>query len=327
MQGSARRRSASLARRLPEINKEIWLVASLILVAAILNFLVSSNHMVLGFFTLPTIVSAYLYGRRHATLTAVASALLVTLTLVTRPEYLVGEGDLAARAEAWLEVAVWGGILVVTGFAMGTLYEHKQAQIRELRKTYNGVLMILQQFIANDKYTQNHSYRVSIYASRIAQEMGLDEDRVEDVRCASLLHDIGKLETSREILYKAARLTEDEFAEMKAHVEKGVGLLRPVGGSLERIIPIILSHHDKFDGSGYHPRQGEDIPLEARIISVADVYDALTSDRPYRKGMSLLEAKEEIVHKAGTDFDPDVVHAFQAAFARGGMDIPDVIVV
>ena len=97
-------------------------------------------------------------------------------------------------------------------------------------------------------------------------------------------------------------------------------MLETIGGSLRRVIPIVLAHHDKFNGSGYHPAQGEEIPLEARIISVADVYDSLTSDRPYRKAMSPFDAKDIIVKGAATDFDPQVVDAFLAAFRFGEMD-------
>ena len=98
-------------------------------------------------------------------------------------------------------------------------------------------------------------------------------------------------------------------------------MLETVGGSLRRVIPIVLAHHDKFDGSGYHPTKGEQIPIEARIISVADVYDSLTSDRPYRKAMSPFEAKDIIVKGTSTDFDPQVVEAFLAAFQFGEMDV------
>jgi hypothetical protein len=100
---------------------------------------------------------------------------------------------------------VWGGVLLVTGYSMGTLYEHKSEQIRELQETYHGVLMILRHFIAKDAYTENHSYRVSIYAAKIAASVGLTSGRIEDVRAAALLHDIGKLDISRDLLYKAAR--------------------------------------------------------------------------------------------------------------------------
>ena len=198
----------------------------------------------------------------------------------------------------------------------------------ELWETYFGVLQILCQVISNDKYTQNHSYRVSVYAARLAAEMGLPEDQVEDVRAAALLHDIGKLEVSRNILYKSARLSEDEIAEVQAHLPRGVEALRPVavGGTLRRVLPIILAHHDKFDGSGYHATKGEDIPVEARIISVADVYDALVSDRPYRKAMSPFEARDIISKGAGTDFDPKVVAAFESAFRGGRMEVPEVLV-
>jgi putative nucleotidyltransferase with HDIG domain len=209
---------------------------------------------------------------------------------------------------------------------MGTLYEHKEAHLRELRQTYYGVLLILQQFIAKDKYTQNHSYRVSIYAARIATSLGLNVDRVEDVRAAALLHDIVKLDISRTLLYKAARLTADEVGEVKRHVEIGVSMLEPVGGSLARVIPIILAHHDKFDGSGHHPARGDEIPLESRILTVADVYDALTSDRPYRKAMSPFEAKDVICQGAGKEFDPAVVEAFVKSFSRGYMEIPELVV-
>jgi HD-GYP domain-containing protein (c-di-GMP phosphodiesterase class II) len=151
--------------------------------------------------------------------------------------------------------------------------------------------------------------------------MGVNTDRIDDIRAAALLHDIGKLDISRDLLYKAARLTSEEYETVQQHVAKGIDLLQPVGGSLRRVIPIILAHHDKFDGSGYNPTRGEDIPLEARIIAVADVYDALTSDRPYRKAMSPFDARDVIAKGAGTEFDPGVVDAFQHAFRRGELEI------
>jgi len=209
---------------------------------------------------------------------------------------------------------------------MGTLHERSKTRLDELRETYHGVLLILQQFIAKDKYTQNHSYRVSIYASRIAGQLGLGIERVEDVRAAALLHDIGKLDVSRELLYKAAQLTKDEYEEIQEHVSKGVDFLAPVGGSLRRVIPIVLAHHDRYDGSGYHPTKGDEIPIEARIIAVADAFDAITADRPYRKGSTPFEAKEIILNRAGEAFDPRVVDAFVRAFNRNEMEVPEVVV-
>jgi putative nucleotidyltransferase with HDIG domain len=232
----------------------------------------------------------------------------------------VGNAGVLAATAAWADLGAWGGTLIVTGYLMGTLYEHKNAQLQEMRETYNGVLMLLRHFISKDQYTEHHSHRVSLYAARIATHLSLSCERIEDVRAAGLLHDIGKLEISRELLYKAARFTHEEYEEMQQHVDRGVAMLETVGGSLRRVIPIVLAHHDKFNGSGYHPTRGNEIPLEARVISVADVYDSLTSDRPYRKAMSPFEAKEIIVKGTGTDFDPEVVDAFLAAFRFGEMD-------
>jgi putative nucleotidyltransferase with HDIG domain len=312
---------------LAKTNSEFWLILSLFVLAGILNFLVASHRMVLGFYSLPTLFSAYAYGRRHAVLTAFASVFLVGMVIYGSPQLSKNtNGTIFFINEQWFDITVWGGILVITAYGMGTLYERQQEQMKELKQTYDGVLMILQQFITKDKYTQNHSYRVSVYACKIGACYGLSQTRIDDIRAAALLHDIGKLDISRDILYKAARLTKEEFDEMKQHVEKGMDILEPVGGTLRRVLPIILSHHDKFDGTGYHPTKGEEIPLEARIISVADVYDSLTSDRPYRKAMSTFDAKEIIEKGSGVDFDPRVVGAFLVAFRRHELEVPEVVV-
>jgi putative nucleotidyltransferase with HDIG domain len=311
---------------LEQVNKELWILLSLFVISLLLNMAVDGQRMVLSFYTLPTLGSAYLYGRRQATLTAFGSVLLVCLMTWYNPVLLAATTVAPSAPERWLDIAVWGGVLIVTGYSMGSLYEHSSAQIHELRETYHGVLMILRHFIAKDTYTENHSYRVSVYAATIASNMNLTVGRIEDTRAAALLHDIGKLDISRELLYKAARLTSSEFEQMQQHVKKGAAILEPVGGSLRRVIPIILAHHDKYDGSGYRPNSGEEIPLESRIIMVADVYDSLTSDRPYRKAMSPFEAKDVIVKGSGTDFDPRVVDAFVEAFRRGEIEVPSVVV-
>jgi putative nucleotidyltransferase with HDIG domain len=267
-----------------------------------------------------------LYGRRHATLTALGSVLLVALLAMTNRGFEASRLNLAEWTTFAAEFVAWGGVLIVTGYAMGTLCEHRNTQIRELRETYQGVLLLLRHFISKDEYTEHHSHRVSAYAARIASHLALPTSQVEDVRAAGLLHDIGKLEVSRDLLYKAARFTREEYEEIQRHVDKGVAVLETVGGSLRRVIPIVLAHHDKFDGSGYHPTRGADIPIEARIIAVADVYDALTSDRPYRKAMSPFEAKDIIEKGRGTDFDPQVVDAFLAALRIGELDVRTVAV-
>jgi putative nucleotidyltransferase with HDIG domain len=314
-----------MRQQFERVNKELWLILSMFVIAWLLNTVVDAGRMMLSFYTMPTLGSAYLYGRRHATLTAFASVLIVGFLMGFTPGLLVGGVGLLPVATSLADFIAWGGMLVVTGYLMGTLCEHKNHQLKEMRETYHGVLTLLRHFISKDEYTEHHSHRVSEYAVRIAAHLSLSDDRVEDVRAAGLLHDIGKLEVSRELLYKAARFTREEYEEIQRHVERGVSVLENVGGSLRRVIPIVLAHHDRFDGSGYHPTRGEDIPLEARIVTVADVYDSLTSDRPYRKAMSPFDAKEVIVKGAGTEFDPQVVRAFVDAFRFGEMDVRSAV--
>jgi len=310
-----------------QVNKELWLVLSLLILTFIINYLIVAQRLIMGFYTLPTLFSAYFYGRRHSVLTAFASVLLIGLLAHHKPELFAESTSIGFFniSVMWYDIIAWGGILIITAFTMGTLHENHEARIGELRQTYYGLLHILRQFTSKDKYTENHSYRVSIYSTKIAAHLGFNSQRIEDVKSAALLHDIGKLDISRKILYKAARLTQEEYKEMKKHVEKGTDLLEPVAGPLSRIIPIILAHHDKYNGSGYHTTGGEEIPLEARIIAVADVYDSLTSDRPYRKAMSPFDAKEIIEKGSGTEFDPKIADAFVAVFRKGGMEVPEVV--
>jgi putative nucleotidyltransferase with HDIG domain len=322
---SQRRDQGTVIEYVKDVNRELWLVLSLFVIAGIVNWLVKSNGMLLALYALPTLYSAYTYGRRHAVMTAVASIILVVSILWTNPELLVAAAGLG-ELDRWMSVVVWGASLTITAYAMGTLYDRKEKHFRELRHTYFGVLTILQQFISNDKYTHNHSYRVAMYASSIATRMGFDEARVDDIRAAALIHDIGKLETSRDILHKASSLSSKEMFEMRGHVKKGGALLETMGGSLSRILPIVLAHHEKYDGTGYEKVKGDDIPIEARVLSLADAYDTLTSDRPYRRAITPFEAKDLIVKGTGGSFDPRVVEAFVDAFDAHQLEMPDGLV-
>ncbi len=315
-----------LLRRVRRGNTEIWLILALFLLGGLLVMESASGRAVLSLYSLPTVVSAYRYGRRHATLTALGSVLLVVLLLQFDPDIGLKAPVFRDAIGGWLDLTAWGGALILTAYLMGTLYEHRSRQVAELRETYHGVLLILRHFIAKDGFTESHSYRVSMYASIIATQMGLADAEVEDIRAAALLHDIGKLKVSRDLLHKAARLSEDEVHEMRTHVDRGAEMLEPTRGALRRVLPIVLAHHDRFDGNGYRPASGEEIPLGARVIAAADTYDALVSDRPYRKGISPIDAKESIERGSGTEFDPAVVEAFLRAFRRGQMDIDPIVV-
>ncbi len=311
---------------LSNVSKELWLIFSIVGSAGIFNYAVGGQRLILSFYNLPTLFAAYYFGRRRAVEAALASILFVSWVDMMNPS-LLGRHSMEINGWlTWSDLAIWAGLLLVFAYACGTLHEHADRRLKDLRETYTGLLQILSQIISNDKYTQNHSYRVSVYATQIASEMGFKEERIEDIRAAALLHDIGKLETSRELLYKASKLNDEEYSEMKTHVHKGISLLTPVSGSLRRILPIILAHHDRFDGSGYHASKGEDIPIEARILSVADVFDALISDRPYRQALSTFEARDIIRKGEGTDFDPVVVRAFEAAFQKQRLEVPEVMV-
>ena len=315
-----------IADQVAEVNKELWIILTMVAVAGLMNYLVTSQYMILGLYSFPTIMSAYFYGRRHAVMTAVLTIIIVGVMVQFNDVIFTGGGKMQIATGKWYHMMAWGSVLICTAYAMGTLYERHMEKVKELRKTYQGLIVILRHFISKDQYTENHCYRVSVYASKIAAYLGLDDDAIEDIRSAALLHDIGKLKVSRELLYKAARLSDDEYKQIQKHVSNGAEILEPIKGPLGRIIPIILAHHDKYDGNGYRPNKGEAIPLGARILAVADVYDALTSDRPYRKAMAPIEAKEIIVKGAGKDFDPRVVKAFLMAFERGEMDVPNFVV-
>ena len=163
---------------------------------------------------------------------------------------------------------------------------------------------------AKDPYTLGHSRRVTQYCEWIADAMGLEGKELEKIRHAATLHDIGKIGIRLEALNKPASLTSDEEKAFQTHPKKGCKILAPIR-FFEDLIPIIYHHHEHWDGGGYpEGRAGSDIPLGARIIAVADAYDAMTSDRSYRKALNVEEASEELMANVGKQFDPDVVHAF-----------------
>ncbi|HEY6008640.1 MAG TPA: HD domain-containing phosphohydrolase [Geobacteraceae bacterium] len=178
----------------------------------------------------------------------------------------------------------------------------------ELRALFIGTITSLANTIdAKSPWTKGHSERVMRLAATIAEELGLDEEAVERVRFGGLLHDIGKIGVIEAVLEKPAQLSDDEFPPLRLHPEKGVAILAPIE-QLQGVLPGILHHHEHYDGSGYPAGlKGEEIPLEARIITVADAFDAMISERPYKKGYALTAALEELRRCAGSQFDPRVV--------------------
>jgi len=162
---------------------------------------------------------------------------------------------------------------------------------------------------ARDPFTFSHSWRVAAISVLLGKKMLFSSPRIAQLHHAAHLHDIGKIGVPDRVLLKKGPLTEEEYGEMKQHSQKGYHILQrfPL---LRNIARIVLCHHERMDGGGYPLGiSGEEIPLESRIIGVADAFDAITSDRPYRKGRSLSEAFEEIRHHSGTQFCPQTVDA------------------
>ena len=167
---------------------------------------------------------------------------------------------------------------------------------------------------AKDKNTGGHSQRVAEISAAIANAMGLPQETNEKVKLAGTVHDVGKIGVSESILNKPGRLTHEEFQHVQKHPEVGQHILTPIAGD-EEILKIVRSHHERYDGTGYPDGLKRDqIPLGSRIIAVADAYEAMTSQRPYRRAMSGESALIEIERGEGTQFDPNVAEAFLSSF-------------
>lgn len=222
------------------------------------------------------------------------------------------------------------------GGVMGTLYH---AVRRDSRRAASGIaqLNVLAEYLENlaetvirtmartiesaDRYTRYHSERVSEYAVSIARRLGLDEDRATILKWAGIVHDLGKVGVAGHVLAKPGPLTLDERDHIRTHVDLSRRIIEQVD-MLAPAVPAVWTHHERCDGSGY-PRglRGSDIPLEGRILAVADVYEALTSDRPYRQAWPRLEALRHLEKNAGSLFDPAVVRAFVDEFGEGGVQV------
>lgn len=190
--------------------------------------------------------------------------------------------------------------------------------LRQIKESYQDTLIVLANSIElRDHYTVGHTWRVTNFAMAMARELGWDAKKVEEVRMGGVLHDVGKIAVDNAILGKPTRLTEEEYEKMKVHPERGARLLQDVK-FLRPLIPYCLFHHERWDGNGY-PRglAGEDIPIEGRLLSVADTFDAMTSNRPYRKGLDPEIAINEIEKGRGTQFDPGCVDALVQAYRSG----------
>lgn len=224
--------------------------------------------------------------------------------------------------EISVKVGLWAAGMFMVPLYLARFAFSKYAETREL---FFGTVQALSQAIdAKDGFTRGHADRVSRIAGAIARELGLPERQIEQIELAGLLHDIGKIGVEDRILMKPQRLDLDEQELMRRHPIYGASILEP-SAALRPLVPIVLHHHENFDGSGYpEGLKGEDIPLGSRIIIVADAYEAMTSDRIYRKAIGHERAMDQLNRYKAIQFDPKVVRALEQVVHKKGKDAFEV---
>lgn len=287
------------------------LILTILLCIIAISYFVPYKIGFLNFFYLPIIAAGYSLGRRMAVLTAFLCILFVVIFLLLSPSsFFTADTE---KVYVIVSLIAWGSFLILTSAAIGYLYEEKEKKIKDLKAAYVGILEILSKYLESaDKYTKGHSVRVSHLSEDIVRVMGLTSFERENIKVAALLHDIGKTEISMDIVRKAASLTSSENELMSSHSEKGGRILSLVGGVLEEAVPIVVAHHKYyFEDKDFSSSDREKIPIGAAIIAVADSYDAMITDRAYRKGRQPWEAYKEIEKGAGKQYHPHVVKAFK----------------
>jgi putative nucleotidyltransferase with HDIG domain len=290
------------------------LVGIIFVVAFVGTYLIEEVSLIFNFYYLPVLVASYFLGRRIGVLVAVLSILDVLICAMLFPQRFFS----GILWHSIVRLSSWSVFLFLASVTVGTLYEQNDRRLSDLKNAYIGIIEILAKYLeSTDRYTKGHSVRVSEMAMEIAIAMELPRSQVDNIRAAGLLHDIGKIEISADVLGKAAALTSEEKALMDSHTVKGAYILTSVGGVLKEVVPIVIAHHKYFmDTIDASESEVKKVPLGARIVAVADSFDAMVTDRPYRKGMQPWQAMEEIVAKSGKQFDPEVVNAFKRVISQ-----------
>jgi len=297
------------------------LVILIFVTAFVGTYSIEEVSLILNFYYLPVLVASYLLGRRKGILVAVLSIVNVLICAMLFPQRFF---DGPNFWNSFIRLSCWMVFLFLASVIVGTLYDQNEHRLQDLKNAYIGIIEILAKYLeATDRYTKGHSVRVAELSMATAIAMGLPRAQVDNIRAAGLLHDIGKIEISGDVLQKAAQLSIEERELINTHSVKGAYILASVGRVLKEVAPIVIAHHKYFmDTVDANHGDIQQIPLGAWIVGVADAFDAMTTDRPYRKGMLPSQALEEIVAKSGKQFDPGVVEAFKRVVGEriGGHD-------
>ncbi len=287
-------------------------MAALVGIIALLHYVTPTEphnyhkiHIVLRkLYFLPPVVAAAWFGLRGACVTAFAVSILFSLHA-----FLDWPGNYMEQANQVGELAgFW-----VAAIVPGLLFDRQRALLSDLANANEETLLgLVSALDLREHNTRLHSQRVREYTELIASKFGVDEKKRREIGFGALLHDVGKIAVPDHILLKPGKLTDEEWLEMRKHPDAGYRIVKRIG-FLKDAAEIVHSHHERYDGKGY-PRglKGEDIPFGARMFMVADVYDALTSERPYHPAISYEEAAKEILNHKGSQFDPAIVTTFLA---------------
>ncbi len=277
-------------------NVDFRLVLALIICigSLLIFYFAEDKEAFINFFFIPTLLAGYVYDSRGGVIVAAISFALISLisfaSFQNPADFIVREGLLV------------GCFLVISGFLVGKLTE-------QIKSAYFGTISALALAMeSRDPYIYGHSARVAEISARIAKKLKLPKQEQDIIRIAGVLHDIGKFGIREDILRKSGALTSDEYDHIRQHPLIGASILSPLR-LLKNVIPYIYYHHEHIDGSGYLRKKGNKIPLGARILSVADAYEAMSSDRPYRKALSRDNIVRIFREKSGKQFDKTVVDA------------------
>ena len=293
------------------------LVVVILAVVAASHFWFARGTPILFFYFLPALVAGYVLGKRNALMTAILSVLAVAFAFIIYPDSFMPRYDESAKLMVALDLGAWAGFLILAALVTGQLYEDKENRIDELKSAYIGILEVLARYLESPEGpAKGHCLRVANLSAEIAVAMGLPRVTVDNVHAAALLHDIRMTGDgiSGDVIHRAAMLSEDQEA-LKEHAGKTSEILTSVGTVLKEAV-VLIRYHSEQAAAGTQTGVSEEVPLGARIVAVADVYDELVTGKPYASGRAPWVAVKEIEKGAGQRFDPQVVEALKSVIAH-----------